>query len=114
MKSNWLIPFKGRNHSGAYTQNFLWQQDSIYIMDNHRAALWCWLQHIKKDEKYSLFHIDRHYDTLNSRMKEWLGVLPDLTKLSINEYLELKYLCEGTEANIIRYDNYLSIFLKKY
>lgn len=23
----------------------LWQNDKVYVMDNHRDAAWCWLHH---------------------------------------------------------------------
>lgn len=42
----WLVPFKGRCYSGHYEQNFLWRHGNVYVMDNHRTALWCWLQHV--------------------------------------------------------------------
>lgn len=44
--SSHLIPFRGRNHSGPINQNLLWHYRNIYLMDNHRAALWCWQQEI--------------------------------------------------------------------
>ena len=40
----------------------LWQNDKVYVMDNHRDAAWCWLQQCKDEEKYNFMHIDRHYD----------------------------------------------------
>lgn len=61
--SEWLVPFARRNASGAYNQNFLWRDGNTYVMDNHRAALWCWLQHITPGERLSLLHIDCHTDT---------------------------------------------------
>jgi len=109
----WIFPFKGRNYSGATYQNFLWKDNNknIYIMDNHRSALWCWLQEIDLKQKIKYFHLDRHYDCLHTDIKEWIKVCPDLEKLSINEYLETKY---DTDIPLFRWDNYASIFLKKY
>jgi len=112
--SKWLVPFKGRHHSGEYKQNFLWQSDSIYIMDNHRAALWCWFQYLEKDNTYNLFHMDRHSDTLYSRIDEWKELLPDLWQVSLEDYLELKYNCGIGNVPVIRFDNYLSLFLELY
>lgn len=89
-EGEWLVPFRGRNHSGAFTQNFLWKRQNVYVMDNHRAALWCWLQHIDPKQPYSLFHMDQHYDTLASRMTTWLDNLPPDWALGIDEYLERK------------------------
>ena len=114
-RSPWLVPFAGRNPSGTYRQNFLWQFDNVYIMDNHRAALWCWLQEMMKDEVVGLVHIDEHTDTLYSRIDEWLEALPCLEGMTINDYLETSYVAEPSGSiPIIRWDNYLSIFLERY
>lgn len=110
-----ILPFKGRNISGAYNQNLLWQDGSVYVMDNHRAAMWCWLRHVDPDQPHSIMHIDRHYDTLYSQMDTWLKALPSLQGLSIQQYLDVPYkgLCMD-EIPIIRWDNYLSIYLELF
>lgn len=110
----WLVPFKGRNDSLATEQNFLWQSGNVYIMDNHRAAMWCWLQQVPKDEKVTLVHLDEHFDTLYSQMDEWLSHLPDLRNLSIEGYLGLTYPVGNRALPLIRWDNYLSLFLERY
>ncbi len=113
--SNWLVPFQGRNSSGAYNLNFLWQDKNIYVMDNHRAALWCWFQHLSPTMEVNLFHIDRHTDTLNANLSRWVSQRPDLYKTSLNDYLSL--IDKGffrNNANLFRWDNYGSIFLNKY
>lgn len=117
MDTGFILDFRGRNSSAEYDQNFLWRSGSIYIMDNHRAALWCWLQHIKTTSKYNLLHIDAHYDCLNSRLNEWLQALPaDIGKYTLDKYLGLSYTAADSMSNIpiIRFDNYLSIFLRRY
>lgn len=114
MPNNWLVPFKGRQCSGVWDQNFLWRDKSVYIMDNHRTALWCWLQHLEKHNKYDLFHIDRHYDTLSSQNNEWLSQVPDLKEISISNYLAIKEDTALGTFPLIRWDNYLSIFLELY
>jgi hypothetical protein len=48
-RGKWLVPFRGRNASKVYNQNFLWRYESVYVMDNHRAAMWCWLRHINPE-----------------------------------------------------------------
>lgn len=109
-----LVPFKGRNYSGYFEQNFLWRHGNVYVMDNHRAALWCWLQHIKPSQKHSIFHIDRHYDTLP--VKEWLSDLPENWNMSIGEYLDRPF--EDGDDNsgqlYFRFDNYLSLHLHQF
>lgn len=112
--SEWLVPFKGRNYSGAYDQNFLWKKENIYIMDNHRAALWCWFQHIVSQDVFNVFHIDQHTDTLYSNIEEWLNLCPEVENLSIEDYLTLSYDSEFMKLPLFRWDNYLSIFLEKY
>jgi hypothetical protein len=114
----WLVPFKGRNPSGAFNQNFLWRHGSVYVMDNHRAALWCWLQHIDPHAPHSIFHMDRHTDTLQSRLDEWRAHLPETWALSIEEYLvhsyPLKALGEERTLPLFSWDNYLSIYFDQF
>ncbi len=111
--NNWLVPFAGRNHSGATQQNFLWNSGNIYVMDNHRAALWCWLRAMDLTKPHSIIHIDRHTDALSSRMAEWLENLPNLEG-SIEEYLDKSYNSGCGAIPVIRWDNYLSIYLRKF
>ncbi len=113
-EGQWLVPFKGRNDSLATTQNFLWQSGNVYIMDNHRAAMWCWLQQVPSDERVILVHVDEHFDTLYSQIVVWLSHLPDLRDLSIDNYLELTYPLGNQSIPLIRWDNYLSLFLERY
>lgn len=62
--------------------NFLWRQEKrpFYIMDNHLAALWCWLQELDPEDSYSLVHIDAHWDVGN----------PYLDDNAINELQEAR------------------------
>lgn len=113
-ETRWLVPFKGRHHSLATIQNFLWQSGNVYIMDNHRAAMWCWLQEVASDENVLLLHIDEHFDALYSRMKQWRRHMPELRGLSIEQYLALTYPAETFTLPLIQWDNYLSLFLEGY
>jgi UPF0489 domain len=113
----WLVPFKGRHPSNAYNQNFLWKTGNVYIMDNHRAALWCWMQHVERAPPHSLclMHIDRHFDTLQSNMQTWLPHYPNTWDMSISQYLDLSYKSESGREHfeVFRFDNYLSLYLSK-
>lgn len=109
----WIVPFKGRKHSGATEQNFLCRSGNVYVMDNHRAALWCWLQQLDLRKPHSLIHIDRHTDTLQSRLDEWLANLPDWNA-GIDEHLGKKYDFGGFMCPVIRWDNYLSVYLHEF
>ncbi len=114
MPNKWLVPFKGRKDSEVWDQNFLWRHKSVYIMDNHRAALWCWLRHLEEHKKYDLFHIDRHYDTVSSKNNKWLSQVPDLREISIQNYLAIQQDTPSRAFPLIRWDNYLSIFFELY
>ena len=114
---NEIIEFKGRNYSGTYGLNYLVNHKNIYLMDNHKMALWCWLQKIDVHKKYNLLHIDRHTDTLKSRMSDWLSKLEevdDISKLSPEEFSELKWTKGSTEDYVFTWGNYLSILLEIY
>jgi hypothetical protein len=111
---SWPIPFRGRNHSGAVEQNFLWQQGNSYVMDNHRAALWCWLQEMQEHDSVGLMHIDEHYDTLYANIQAEIAALPELKNLPVNEYLALTSEVGAQSTPLIRWDNYLSLFLERY
>ena len=83
-------------------------------MDNHRAALWCWLQALDLNKPHSLFHIDRHYDALGSRMEQWLKHLPDWSA-GIDDYLSKSYRADfGKDYPTMRWDNYISIYLHEF
>lgn len=93
------------------TLNFVFKHENIYIMDNHLAASWCWMDTINIDEIYNLFHIDRHYDLLqfpNSVQTQIIDNNIELSKLSLNEYLELRQPMRGNlDAALFRWDNYI-------
>lgn len=116
-RGEWLVEFSRRLDSGAFHQNFLWRTGTVYIMDNHRAALWCWMQHVNPEAPHSLFHIDRHYDTLQSQMKTWLPHFPKRWEMNIKEYLELSYTSKDAPSRhhlLFSFDNYLSLYLHKF
>jgi hypothetical protein len=113
LAGTWHIPFKTRGISGHSTQNFLWQDGPIYIMDNHRAAWWCWLRHLSNGERVDLFHIDRHTDTLSSNLPLWLQHLPaQMRGVPLTDYLDFQVTINGSLSATIRWDNYLSLFLE--
>lgn len=116
-----IIPFNGRSHSGTYDLNLLYNDGKTYIMDNHLAAGWCWLQKIDTNKQYNLLHIDRHYDLLDSQTDLWIEALRtqniDLKTISIPKLTALQYVHPdmGEEPfTLFRWDNYLTIFNKLY
>lgn len=109
-----LIPFAGRNYSGFQNQNLLWVDRNAYVMDNHRAAFWCWMQHLDLSKHHSLLHIDRHYDALASNLPTWIQNLPPLNGITVSQYLSHQYNLGGTSLPLFSWDNYLSIYLELF
>jgi len=114
MTSQWLVPFKGRNPSGPYNQNFLWRDRSVFVMDNHRAALWCWQQALDLNKKHSIFHIDRHTDTMQSQLQSWQQNLPPNWNIDIGAYLDLEYSNSFGKFPLFRWDNYLTVYFEVF
>jgi hypothetical protein len=108
----WIIPFKGRNASGATKVSFLYQKKNVFFMDNHRTASWCWENSIRECSNIALIHIDAHYD---AGMVEAIDImrLPDPKSSSVTEYIDGVYrsspvtLCK---TPVITWDTYLYIF----
>lgn len=113
--SQWIVPFQGRNHSTSIKLNFLWNEGPVFVMDNHRAAMWCWLDYIKKSSELNVFHVDRHYDALFSE-KDYSHIsAAGLEDITIDDYLSCGYDNEFFAVTpVFRWDNYLGLFLKKY
>jgi hypothetical protein len=115
MTMRWIVPFKGRNNTGVYNQNFVWNDGHLYVMDNHRAAAWCWAQHVDPATSHALVHIDRHNDTLQSQLGSWLKALPNGIPATIEAYLAATYPMDfGGDGMLFRWDNYLSIYFALY
>lgn len=104
----WLIPFRGRLSSGAEQCNLLFESGNIFIMDNHRLALWAWMQKIDPAVQYNFFHIDAHYDC-DPDIKQ---IPTNLVQMTLPQYLSYP----GTKPHsvLFRWDNYLPVFLNHY
>ena len=118
MKANevtWHIPFESRQPSVAFHQNFLMQFENVYVMDNHRAAYWCWAQQCDLRSAINVLHVDRHYDTV-PRPSTWLDKVPDVALMSIADYLSIEApVAAGTKPfPLFSWDNYLSFFLLRH
>lgn len=114
--SPWIVPFKGRNPTGQTGLNFLWKTGNVYVMDNHRAAAWCWAQHVRQGENHGLYHIDRHPDVFESDLRSCVAAVPNGVTMGIDQYLALTYsppAGSGVRApiKVFRWDNYLPIHL---
>ena len=106
---SFLIPLTNRGESGAAKDNVLWNAGNVFVMDNHRLALWCWFQQIEKGKRYNLYHIDAHPDMSESALKHFDH---DLWKMNLDDYR--KTWQQDINMPLFRWDNYIEIFLKKY
>ena len=107
---NWIYKNHELKTSGCYNMNFLFNNGKFYIMDNHLAAAWCWLQKIDTSKRYGLFHIDRHYDLLNNLTDDFIAEnRSELINKDFFFYLSLK---DNMNNQAIRYDNYIDAFNK--
>src|SRR5665213_707135 len=85
---------------------------SQYIMDNHRAALWCWLQELDKEKNYDFFHLDRHFDARPQRQDDECGeFFRHISGISIQNYLERH---RTDHVPLISWDNYIEFFVKYF
>lgn len=111
----WIVPFKGRNSTGPTDLNFLWKSGNVYVMDNHRAAGWCWAQEITAGVKHGLFHIDRHPDAFENDLKQCVDSLPQGVPGNIDDYLTVSWVpTTGPSRDpifVFRWDTYLPIHL---
>ena len=83
--------------------NFLYRKGKFYIMDNHLAAGWCWLNSLDKQQEYGFIHIDQHNDLLNNNcMEPFKTILLD-DRLELIDYTSLCL----SEQKVFTWDNYI-------
>lgn len=107
---SWIkTPNKKLEDSNSQHVNFLFQQNNIYIMDNHLAAGWCWVNQLDLNQSYNLFHIDRHYDLLcddNIIQTIIIDAQLNLKDLSFSAYCNLLNPTLD-DYKLFRWDNYI-------
>jgi hypothetical protein len=106
---SFLIPLNHRGPSVSSNDNFLWREKNIFVMDNHRLALWSWFQVMQTGQRYNLFHIDAHPDMSESALKYFNH---DLWTLSLEDYRNAWQA--DINMPLFRWDNYVEIFIRKY
>ena len=93
--------------SGRETLNFLLKYSKVYVMDNHLAAGWCWLQELNVGDKCCFFHVDQHQDLCDGGPTERYGYIGENPHLSIDEYTALEYDNEYGTTKVVRWDTYI-------
>ncbi|MCC6244216.1 MAG: hypothetical protein IT353_15340 [Gemmatimonadaceae bacterium] len=106
--TEWFIPWEARGGSGPVHDNFLWRSERLYVMDNHRLALWCWWQHLHESEHWTFVHIDRHFDAQWMPINPWLtNVLPE-HRQDLATFRAAKCDVDGNEQYLYRWDTLVS------
>lgn len=106
--AQWLIPWTGRGKSGPVNDRFLWNDGRVYVMDNHRLALWCWWQHLSEATSWTYLHVDRHYDALWLKWNPWrLGSTP-IHRTDLTSFREAKTDDGGAHFELYRWDTITS------
>jgi hypothetical protein len=105
--ATFLKPLQSRDISGCCDLQFLWRSGTIYFMDNHKAALWCWLQHWSPDSTLGLIHIDMHNDLCDDIPVDTCSLLYEAARLPIGSFLDHK----ASHSASLRWDNYIYPFL---
>lgn len=109
----WLHKNDVLGESGVYNLNFLFNEEKFYIMDNHLAAAWCWMQKINPSDKCGFFHIDRHYDLINNLSTEFIEQNKNCLTGTLSEHLAVTS-CLPTVYQAVRFDNYIELYRKLY
>jgi hypothetical protein len=109
----WLIPWHERSRSGPIHDNFLWRSDNLYVMDNHRLALWCWWQHLDRESiGWDFVHIDQHEDALWQIEQPWKEYYEPSHKSNLDSFRKAKYPGTGDlMTNLYRWDVITSALL---
>jgi len=104
------------DRNGVYDIGFIYQSGKIYLMDNHMAAAWCWLNELDIKKEYNFFHVDRHYDLLNNSSEKYLRSLSIEKPLNLQQFvdLEVEKTCEACNKQLFRFDNYIMNMIGLY
>jgi hypothetical protein len=106
--SEWLIPWTQRGRSGPVRDNLLWRNDRVYVMDNHRLALWCWWQHLDESAYWTFHHVDRHYDALWEKANPWPKHIKDEHRISIDAFRSARWASRDGDFDLYRWDTITS------
>jgi hypothetical protein len=87
--------------------SILYAQDNLYLMDNHRLALWCWLRHLETHSRYHILHMDQHLDFDPVKPGRIPGGFWTIRERTVEEFLSMEAV---GEAGVLAVDwtNYMS------
>ena len=105
---------KGKGKSSTCHLNYVAKSDKLFIMDNHLAAIWCWEQ-LDRIKKYSLLHIDAHYDLGGVPFEHDFYHRLDLTQMPVEALMSVKSAYFQSEnVPFFLWDNYIHLFADKF
>ena len=112
-KPKFFVPIHGEYRhlviNAGLAKNLGIPEGNIFVMDNHRLALWCWFQKLEIGKRYNVFHIDAHPDLNESALKHFAN---DLWNTTLEEYRSIWQ--QDINLPLFRWDNYLEVFLRNY
>ena len=107
--AQWLIPWRERGRSGPVHDSFLWCADRLYVMDNHRLALWCWWQLLAESPHgWSFVHVDRHYDAAWQKRRPWTAFFVPAHKTDLQAFRDALWRDRDEPMNLYRWDTIVS------
>lgn len=108
-KGFWIKrPIDIRNKKvGCYNVNLIYKQGNIYIMDNHLAAAYCWLNELNKKENLNFFHIDQHPDLWRNAPIESYERIKNHTSILLDEFISMSYQRNNELIQCFNYGNYI-------
>jgi len=95
--------------------NFLFQSNNVFVMDNHLAAGWCWLNVLDAKTSYDFLHIDAHPDLINTISSEASSSIK--VKCSLKKYLDCickQNNCDCPDCKPFVWNTYIKNIQKKY
>lgn len=114
-----IIPLKIKGNSLYEKVNFVYffKNLNLYITDNHRIAFWNWINFILKKDygKYTLIHMDEHFDARGNCSKN-----VEKVKKELNDLKNLQYFLKSSHVNstdtfniaMVGWDNYVDLAIK--
>lgn len=98
--------------SNMFDMNFLYKEGNTYIMDNHRAAGWCWLQELDYGRTYNFMHIDHHGDLQECGIDAINDFMIRHPAPTFEEYIDEPYnftYSMGRTWKLFGYSNYIKL-----
>lgn len=96
-------------HAQQCSVNLLWQENNVYVMDNHLAAGWCWLQICNPSGSYNFMHIDQHTDDCCCLSEEQIKdeFQSPIIGSDLDSYCNLSYEKYGERVQLFQCERYI-------